>query len=109
MKTTMLMGLLLFGCAGSEDNGLCDFDGIYEMGLLPRTEGCGKDSVRVPLFAADQECGTAIDTFTPDGLIHRTGFLSCDPNNGHDVVECEGYASDSQGCSFDLYMRRVEP
>jgi len=102
----VLLGLMVdgWGCAGSGGEGRCVFDGRYEFGLIAETPGCPSTSQTLPLHAED-ECMAEIDTFTPDGLTHRQGILSCEP--GDPVIECEGFAFDSDGCQFSLYLRRL--
>jgi hypothetical protein len=95
-----------WGCAGADDtDDACVFDGYYEIGLISRNALCVSGSERIYLSDQEDECLAPIDTFTPDGA-RRQGILSCIP--GDPVVECEGFASDTSGCSFDAYVRRVE-
>ncbi len=108
MKRLLILALAL-GCAGADgpEDGLCRFDGTYEIGLLP-TNGCAKDSQKAYLHETS-ECNSIIDTLAADGS-WRKGLMSCNPNgHGGQVVECDGFVASTDGCDWDAYMRRVSP
>jgi hypothetical protein len=91
---------------GDEGDGLCFFDGKYEIGFLAQTPGCGDLAASLSFFGQTDECSTTIDTLTVDGLTRRRGAITCDPGQ-NPIVECSGFANDSDGCSFEVYVRRV--
>lgn len=102
MKRVFL--LLALACGdGSEDG--CVFDGTYEFGGIS-SNGCAAYSQRLVFYDEEDECSTAIDQLGLSGAIQR-GVITCEP--GDPVVECSGFMGDSNGCSYDLYVRRVVP
>lgn len=101
MKKLLLM--LLVACTNEPDSDACIFDGRYEMGMLP-TNGCGANSETLYANNEEDECYTSQDIIALDGT-RRTLYLSCEA--GNPVVECSGFANSSDGCSWDMYMRRI--
>lgn len=96
--------LLLLACSGESEEDRCVFDGTYDIGFIARN-GCQSSSESVFLRGED-ECYTAIDQINLFGA-RQLGFLSCEP--GDPVVECTGFVNDSDGCSFDAYVRLTQP
>lgn len=105
MKKFILV-LAIAGCAGgqsSEDT--CIFDGDYEMGLVP-TNGCaylGGDTYT--FHHVEGECSSSLSQLKTSDMYGVTGFMSC--GQGDPVVECEGFASRSDGCTYTSYIRKV--
>jgi hypothetical protein len=95
------------GCGGDEDDGnVCIFDGRYDSGFLPITAGCPSFSFAAPIYDDEEECIQSGSDITPTGVTFDL-FLSCVP--GNPVVECEGIANLSNGCSYNAYLRRLAP
>lgn len=95
--------LLICGCAGGEEDDKCIFDGRYEMGFIPRN-GCEAGNESFTAAHEEDECHTSVDQISLGGA-RQLGFISCEP--GDPVVECSGFLNDSDGCSWDLYIRRI--
>jgi len=77
------------------------------MGFISRTPACTSNSETLNAYNETDNCATSGEQITASGALQKW-FLSCDPNgNGGQVVECEGFANDSDGCQWDTYMRRV--
>lgn len=105
----LAVAFLLSGvaCSDEPDDGSCYFDGRYELGYIARTPDCRGSSVSINFYDETDECSSEIDQLSNAGARQR-GFVTCNPDgNGGQVVECDGYMSDSDGCEFDIYMRRV--
>lgn len=101
MRSALL--LLALACGGSDGEEACIFDGPYEIGFIP-TNGCGAVSQRIEAYGMEDECFTSIDQISNSGARQRI-FVTCEP--GDPVVECSGFANDSDGCTWDVYMRRL--
>lgn len=101
-----VLGVGGLGCGGGEDGSgdeRCVFEGRYEIGLVPRN-GCNSLSAPYDGGEMAEQCSTAIDQLGVTGAVQR-GFISCQP--GSPVVECTGFMSDSTGCQWDVYLRRI--
>lgn len=105
MRKLSLALLLLAACGGDDDSDVCVFGGRYELGVIP-TNGCMGNSATVPLFGEEPTCSRGFDQVGLNGA-RQNIFISCIP--GDPVIECEGFASDSNGCQYDVYMRRLSP
>ena len=102
-----LVGAMLNGCSGADESEGCVFDGRYEMGFLAYESPLDCSSTSFTIFGeGEDECSTDIDQFGQSGA-HQIGYISCEP--GDPIVGCEGYMSDSDGCQWQLYLRRVSP
>lgn len=100
-----LFAILLVGCAGADESDICVFDGQYEMGFIAYESRLDCTSNSVTFFGTgEDECSTSIDQVSVNGA-QQTGYISCTP--GSPVVECEGYVSDSDGCQWQAYVRRI--
>jgi len=105
LKRLILAGFLALGGCADDESDTCVFDGTYEIGFIP-TNGCTGTSQRLPLYNAEDECSVQTDQIGLSGA-RQVSVLTCEP--GDPVVECSGFMNDSDGCSFDVYMRRVSP
>jgi len=106
--TAPFAGAFTTGCGDfdAEPRG-CIFEGRYEMGFLAYESplDCGSSSVSF-FGEGEDECSTSIDQLGSSGA-RQTGYISCDPADP--VMECTGYMSDSDGCQWELYIRRISP
>ncbi len=103
--TAPFMGALTAGCGDGEPVDTCVFDGRYEMGLIAYESALECSSNSVVIFGTgEDECSTVIDQLGPSGA-RQSGYISCDPADP--VVECSGFMSDSDGCQWEIYMRRA--
>lgn len=105
MKKLALVFIALGCSANDAEDHKCVFSGRYDVGMLSETAACVSNSVQLPFYGED-ECIVDIDVYTPE-LTRRQGVISCEP--GDPVIECGGFASDSDGCRFTLYVRRLAP
>jgi hypothetical protein len=94
---------LLLACA-PDDSTECVFDGRYELGFL--SAGCGSWSEQLYANSERDACYTNQDIVALDGT-RRSISLYCE--DGDPVVECSGFAHGSDGCRWDVYMRRIGP
>jgi hypothetical protein len=95
---------LLLACA-PDDSTECVFDGRYEFGMLP-SNGCGALSEQLYANNERDACYTTESVLALDGT-RRNVSLYCEA--GDPVVECSGFAHGSDGCRWDVYMRRIGP
>jgi hypothetical protein len=96
--------LALLACA-PDDSTECVFDGRYEFGMLP-SNGCGALSEQLYANNERDACYTTESVLALDGT-RRNVSLYCEA--GDPVVECSGFAHGSDGCRWDVYMRRIGP
>lgn len=96
---------LLLGCQPEADSNACIFEGKYEVGYLAYESplDCSSNSA-VIYGTGEDECSTNIDQLGPTGA-RQLGYVSCDP--GDPIVECLGYMGDSDGCQWEIYVRRI--
>jgi hypothetical protein len=102
-KITMAL-LLLAACGGDDESNACIFDGRYEIGYLPTTAGCTPRSTTLPFARHEEPCAQTTSDITLD-FVRFDLFLSCP--SGDPVVECEGFANFADGCTYDVYARRL--
>jgi hypothetical protein len=88
---------------GDDEPGACFFDGRYEIGFISYN-GCGDLSEQVIGNGEQDECSTQ-ETFAALDGSERMVYLSC--RAGDPVVDCEGFMHGSDGCRWDVYMRRI--
>ena|SRR5688572_15670915 len=104
--TAPFVGALTTGCESPSPEG-CVFDGRYEIGYLAHESPLQCSSNSLSFFGdGEDECSTYIDQLGPSGAL-QTGYISCDPADP--VVECTGYMRDTDGCQWELYVRRIVP
>lgn len=104
MKRIIAALIIVTGCGDEPDDGVCIFRGSYDIGLTPRVSGCQYLSEGSFFLDEEGECSSGIDQLSLEGVWQR-GFISCEP--GDPVVKCAGFLNDANGCSWDLYMRRI--
>jgi len=105
MRKLSLALLLVAACGGDDDSDACVFDGRYSMGFVPITEGCQPQSLEIPFYGLkEEECLFSTSDVAPNGVSFDVS-MSCRP--GDPVGECEGFTTYSNGCSYNVYLRRL--
>jgi hypothetical protein len=106
LQKALVLGLVVLACGDEDDDNACIFEGRYDFGYLSDMAECEPVSQQLPYAKHEEPCAQSYDDITLNGVPYNV-FFSCLP--GDPVVECEGFANYANGCSYDVYIRRVEP
>ncbi len=97
------------GCGDGEPSDTCVFDGRYDTGVdwsSPDYDpACGLFYSTNTFNAQESECSSQFVLRNLDGAAVLSTVV-CEP--GSPVVECAGTVSDSDGCWWPVYVRRIE-